>query len=320
MGHLLNGKWLTGDIVTSDTKGSFVRKDSVFRDYITRDGSSGFTAEPQRYHVYYSYACPWASRVLIFLNLKGLNNIISSSCVEPYMQENGWDFGEAETKDPLFAYKYLYEIYQRADSNYSGKATVPVLWDKKKNTIVNNESSEIIRMLNSEFNEFTNKAEDYYPQDLRQQIDDINTYVYNNINNGVYRCGFAKSQASYEQAFDALFTALEEIDKRLNHSRYLVGDKITEADWRLFTTLIRFDAVYYVHFKCNLKRIEEYNNLPNYLRELYQIPGIKETVNFEHIKKHYYLSHTFINPLQIIPRGPILNYDRSHNRQRLVTG
>ena len=312
MGMLVEGNWEVAPIAKSDAKGHFVRPDAQFRDWITQSGESGFKAEANRYHLYVSYACPWASRALIFRSIKGLKDIISFSTVEPLMLENGWEFGESgnDTEDPILHTKYLYENYQKAEANYSGKVTVPVLWDKKKNMIVNNESSEIIRMLNSEFNEFTNKKEDYYPQTLREEINQINEFIYHTINNGVYKCGFASSQEAYNESFDALFSALDTIERRLAKNRYLVGVLLTEADWRLFTTLIRFDVVYYTHFKCNLRRIEDYPNLSNYLRELYQFPGIKETVNFYHIKKHYYGSHRMINPSGIIPKGPAIDYDR----------
>jgi putative glutathione S-transferase len=316
MGQLVNGQWMTGDIVTSDKEGSFVRKESIFRNRITADGSSGFKAEPNRYHVYFSYACPWASRVLLYLSLKELNSVISSSTVEPHMKENGWEFGKGITKDPLYDLKYLYQIYQRADSDYTGKVTVPVLWDKKQHCIVNNESSDIIRMLNSEFEAFTQHKIDYYPVQFRQEIDELNDYIYDKINNGVYKCGFAKTQEAYNQAFNDLFSALDEIEHRLSQHRFLIKDQITEADWRLFTTLVRFDPVYLTHFKCNLKRLDDYENLSNYLRDLYQTPGVKETVNLNHIKQHYFLSHRFINPYGIIPQGPIINFDRPHNRAR----
>jgi putative glutathione S-transferase len=232
------------------------------------------------------------------------------------MKENGWEFGKGITKDPLYDLKYLYQIYQRADSDYTGKVTVPVLWDKKQHCIVNNESSDIIRMLNSEFEAFTQHKIDYYPVQFRQEIDELNDYIYDKINNGVYKCGFAKTQEAYNQAFNDLFSALDEIEHRLSQHRFLIKDQITEADWRLFTTLVRFDPVYLTHFKCNLKRLDDYENLSNYLRDLYQTPGVKETVNLNHIKQHYFLSHRFINPYGIIPQGPIINFDRPHNRAR----
>ncbi len=310
MGMLVDGKWEITPIVTGDKSGHFVRKASAFRHTITADGSNEFKAEPNRYHLYLSYACPWASRALMFLRLKKLENVISFSFVEPLMLDMGWEFGnDAETKDPLFGYQYLHQVYQRADAHYTGKATVPALWDKVKNTIVNNESSEIIRMLNKEFDAFTDVKVDYYPKNLRNEIDDINQFVYDTINNGVYKCGFASQQAAYDEAVVELFHALDQIEKRLSKQRYLVDDVLTEADWRLFTTLIRFDVVYYSHFKCNLHRLSDYPSLSKYLHELYQVPGIKSTVNFDHIKKHYFGSHKFLNPSGIIPMGPILNFD-----------
>ncbi len=316
MGMLINGKWEILPVAKNDLKGDFVRPDSIFQHSITKDCHSGFKAEPNRYHLYISYACPWASRAIIFRILKGLENIISMSCVEPLMLENGWEFGSSnhKTADPLYHLKYLYELYQKADSQYTGKVTVPILWDKVKQTIVNNESSQIIRMLNSEFNAFSKNNHDYYPENLKKEIDTINDLIYHNINNGVYKCGFASSQNAYDMAFDNLFSALDKIENVLSTQRYLTGNILTEADWRLFTTLIRFDAVYYVHFKCNLKRIIDYPNLYNYLKELYQYPGIKETVNFSDIKQHYYQSHKFINPLGIIPKGPELDLETPYNR------
>lgn len=311
MGKLVAGKWEMSPIVASDKQGHFVRPDSVFRNWITHDGSSQFQAEPNRYHVYVSYACPWASRVLIFLALKKLHSIISFSSVEPVMGDSRWEFGHegSNTQDPLHNTRFLYELYQKADPHYTGKVTVPVLWDKHSNTIVNNESADIIRMLNSEFNDFTDNHYNYYPHQLHDQIDTINDFIYHNINNGVYKCGFATSQQAYEEAFDNLFSALDRVESILQRQPYLVGDSMTEADWRLFTTLIRFDVVYYLHFKCNLKRIDDYHYLPKYLRQLYQTPGIKTTVNFEHIKKHYYISHKMINPSGIVPKGPDINFD-----------
>lgn len=316
MGMLVNGKWENTPLAPSDKNGRFVRQESVFRNWIKKDGGTPFKPEGNRYHLYVSYACPWACRTLIFRELKGLQDIISVSFVEPLMLEKGWQFGsqENETDDPINHAHHLFEIYLKADPNYTGKVVVPVLWDKEKQTIVSNESSEIIRMLNSEFDDFSKNNYDFYPRSLQKEIDDINKLVYDNINNGVYRCGFAKTQRAYEEAFDDLFDALDQIENILSKQRYLAGDQITEADWRLFTTLVRFDVVYFGHFKCNLKRIEDYLNLSNYLRELYQMKGIKQTVNFPHIKKHYYGSHKDLNPSGIIPKGPEINYERPHNR------
>ncbi len=323
MGMLFKGKlvddWLDQEI----EEGEFKRMESSFRNWITADGSagpsgeSGFKAEPGRYHLYISEACPWAHRTVIFRKLKKLEQVIGVSCVEAEMLDQGWSFTESgEYGDSLYSYRFMHQLYTRADPEFTGQITVPVLWDKQKNTIVNNESSEIIRMLNSAFNEYTEVETDYYPEALRQKIDAVNQPIYDNINNGVYRCGFATSQQAYDKSFDALFNELEKIEEVLGNQRYLLGQQLTEADWRLFTTLIRFDAVYYGHFKCNLKRIIDYPNMYNYLCELYQIPGIADTVNIEYIKRHYYVSHTSVNPTQIIPRGPVLDFDRPHNRQQ----
>ncbi len=316
MGLLVEGKWQDKWYDTKSTGGRFVRRESQFRDWITADGSSGFTADPDRYHLYISLACPWAHRTLIFRKLKKLEDIISLSIVDPLMQENGWEFTDypGSIRDTVNGSHYLHEIYTAAKADYTGRVTVPVLWDKEKNTIVNNESSEIIRMFNSEFNEYGDSEPDFYPLELRDEINRINSTVYDNINNGVYKCGFATSQQAYEEAFNNLFHTLDQIENSLAEQRYLVGDKMTEADWRLFTTLLRFDSVYYTHFKCNLRRIEEYPNLSNYLRELYQFPGLEETVNFKHIKEHYFKSHKSINPTGIVPSGPELDLSTPHNR------
>ena len=303
-------------------KGEFVRWESQFRNWVTADGSAGptgndgFKAESGRYHLYVSYACPWAHRTLIYLKLKNLEEHISVSVVNPKMTEISWDFNDypGATGDVLYQSKTMQEIYDKAAGKYSGVVTVPVLWDKKNKTIVNNESSEIIRMLNSSFNEITGCDKDYYPDVLKAGIDEINDFVYDNINNGVYKTGFAKSQEAYEKAFSDLFDALGEIEDRLSEKKYLVGDTFTEADLRLFPTLIRFDSVYVGHFKCNLKRIDDFPNLSNYVREIYQMPGIADTVNMDHIKTHYYWSHTSINPTRIVPKGPDVNYDTPHNR------
>jgi putative glutathione S-transferase len=284
---------------------------------VTADGSSGFPAQPGRYRLYVSYACPWAHRALIFRKLKGLESVIPVSVVEPVMSDEGWAFS-AELPDDGNGFRHLHQLYTAARPGYSGRVTVPVLWDSERRTIVNNESAEIIRMLNSEFDALTPVRSDYYPAALRKEIDAVNDYVYDRVNNGVYRCGFAGSQAAYEQAFDRLFGALDELDARLGRQRYLAGDRLTEADWRLFTTLVRFDAVYHGHFKCNLRRIEDYPNLSNVLRELYQVAGIAETVDMDHIKRHYYMSHEHINPSRIVPRGPALDFTRPHDRARLA--
>lgn len=314
MGLLIDGRWHDQWYDTKSTGGAFKRQESAFRDQVTADGSSGFKAEPGRYHLYVSLACPWAHRTLIFRKLKKLDDAISVSVVEPLMLENGWEL--APGADPVNGKRFLYEVYTEVKPDMSGRVTVPVLWDKQKRTIVNNESAEIIRMLNTEFNAFGDPSSDYYPADLRGEIDEINAYVYDRVNNGVYKAGFATDQTVYERAFDQLFEALDALEERLGRQRYLAGDRLTEADWRLFTTLVRFDAVYVGHFKCNLRRIEDYPNLSNYLRELYQVDGVADTVSFEHIKRHYYGSHKTINPTGIVPKGPALDYGAPHDRDR----
>jgi len=318
MGYLEQGVWHKGWAARHDPRGNFQRPDSRFRGRVTRDGSSGFRAMPGRYHLYVSLACPWAHRTLIFRALKGLDNAISVSIVDPLMLEDGWAFSEFPgcVPDTVNGARYLREVYTKADPRYSGRVTVPVLWDRETGTIVNNESSEIIRMLNSEFEDVARLHEDCYPQPLRAGIDAVNQLVYKNINNGVYRCGFTTTQEAYEGAFDALFSALDELEARLDRSRYLVGDRITEADWRLFPTLVRFDAVYYGHFKCNLRRLGDYPNLSNYVRDLYQVPGVAETVDMTHIKRHYYASHRHINPTGIVPKGPEIDFSAPHDRSR----
>jgi putative glutathione S-transferase len=322
MGLLVDGKWLDQWYATEESKGQFVRSAAQFRNWVTVDGSAGpsgragFKAETDRYHLYLSYACPWANRTLIFRKLKGLEKIISISIVHWHMRDDGWSFeeGEGVIADPVINAKYLRELYLKANSIYSGRVTVPILWDKKTNTIVSNESSEIIRMFNSAFDEIGATEEDYYPENLREEIDELNERIYNNINNGVYKAGFATTQQAYEDAVVPLFDTLDWLDDRLNSQRYLTGDQITEADWRLFTTLIRFDAVYVGHFKCNLKRLVDYPNLWSYTRDLYQQPGVAETINMHHIKQHYYGSHTTVNPTGIVPLGPEVDLYQSHNR------
>lgn len=324
MGLLIDGVWHNQWYDTKDSGGRFIRTESQFRNWVTADGSAGptgnagFKAETGRYHLYISYACPWAHRTLIFRALKQLQDVISVSVVDHYMGAEGWTFHEKDgaTPDHLFGYKRLYEIYTRADPNYSGRVTVPVLWDKQRNTIVSNESSEIIRMLNSAFDDFGDAALDFYPEALRSEIDEINALVYPNINNGVYRAGFATTQEAYDEAFGQLFDALDHVEERLSRQRYLVGNRLTEADWRLFTTLLRFDPVYVGHFKCNRQRIADYPNLSNYTRELYQVQGVAPTVNLKHIKAHYYGSHKTINPSGIIPVGPEIDYTAPHDRDR----
>jgi len=327
MGLLVEGKWQDQWYDTEATGGRFQRDLSRFRSWVTVDGSAGpsgsdgFKAEPNRYHLYVSLACPWAHRTLIFRKLKGLEDMISVSAVHPLMHENGWTFqdGPGVIADPIFNADYMYQIYTAAQSDYTGRVTVPVLWDKKKNTIVSNESSEIIRMFNSAFDEVgANKDVNFLPEDLRGKIDELNDFIYPNINNGVYKSGFATTQEAYDEAVIDLFKALDTIEARLENNRYLTGDSITEADWRLFTTLIRFDPVYVGHFKCNIRRIVDYPNLWGYTRDLYQVPGVAETVNMDHIKSHYYGSHDTINPTLIVPRGPDIDFMSAHGREKLA--
>jgi len=307
MGLLVDGQWHDEWYDTSSTGGEFIRQDAQFRHWI---GEPDFAVEADRYHLFVSLACPWAHRTLIFRKLKKLEQFIGVTVVDPRMLEHGWVFSGVSRDNPIENVDYLHQVYTTVHANYSGRVTVPVLWDKKQCTIVNNESSEIIRMLNSAFNDLTSERSDYYPEPLRADIDELNQLIYNNINNGVYRTGFATSQQAYEAAFHRLFDTLDMIEQRLGQQRYLMADALTEADWRLFTTLIRFDTVYYSHFKANLKRIADYPHLSNYVRDLYQVEGIAGTVNFEHIKTHYYFSQTTINPTQIVPLGPILDYIR----------
>jgi putative glutathione S-transferase len=322
MGLLVEGVWRDQWYDTKSTGGRFVRQDSAFHNWITPDGSpgpageGGFAAAPGRYHLYVSLACPWAHRTLIFRRLKGLEDAISVSVVHWHMGAHGWELREAPgaTGDRLYGSRYLHEIYTRAKPDYTGRVTVPVLWDRERETIVNNESSEIIRMLNSAFDGIGAKEGDYYPAPLRPEIDRINTRVYDTVNNGVYKSGFATSQEAYEEAVTALFETLDELEARLAAQRYLAGERITEADWRLFTTLVRFDAVYVGHFKCNLKRLVDYPRLWAYARELYQHPGVAPTVNFFHIKHHYYESHRTVNPTGVVPLGPIVDWDEPHRR------
>lgn len=309
-GYLLDGQWHTGWYDTSTTGGEFRRTVTRFRGRISADGSTPYPAEAGRYHLYVSLACPWAHRTLIFRALEALEDIVPVSIVEPVMHDQGWEFGDGPgcIPDTVNGFRHLRELYTAADPRFSGRVTVPVLWDRQTRTIVSNESAEIIRMFGSAFDAFTPVRTDYYPEALRPRIDEINDFVYTRVNNGVYRCGFAGSQEAYEQAFDALFSALDRLEEILGRSRYLVGDQVTEADWRLFTTLVRFDAVYYVHFKCNLRRIAEYPNLSRLVRELYAVPGIAATVDMDHIKRHYYMSHRHLNPTGIVPKGPRLEF------------
>ncbi len=314
MGKLVEGVWHDVWYDTKANGGKFVREDAGFRDWIKNDSEAVFQPESGRYHLYVSLACPWAHRTLIFRKLKGLEPHIDVTVVCPDMLSQGWQMGLPE---PLFGHTRMHQIYTQAKPDYTGRVTVPVLWDKKTNTIVSNESSEIIRMFNSAFNDLTGNHDDYYPEPLRGVIDEWNDYIYPNVNNGVYRCGFATSQEAYEEAFESLFSALDKIDAHLATHRYLAGNKITEADWRLFTTLVRFDAVYVGHFKCNKQRIADYVNIQSYLKELYQIDGIADTTDFYHIKRHYYFSHTGINPMQVVPKGPDLDFSSPHQREMI---
>ncbi|WP_188205026.1 glutathione S-transferase family protein [Desemzia incerta] len=316
MGLLVDGKWHDQWYDTEGNGGRFIRTEAQYRNWITPDGSpgptgeGGFKAEPNRYHLYVAMACPWANRTLIMRKLKKLEDMISVSVVNPLMAENGWTFEPAVgvIPDPVINATYLHELYTHVDPNYSGRVTVPILYDLKQNEIVNNESSEIMRMLNTAFYGVGAKEGDYYPKELQEEIDAVNELVYHNVNNGVYKAGFATNEGVYQEEVGRLFKTLDQLEARLENQRYLVGDQITEADWRLFTTLIRFDSVYYSHFKCNIRQIRDYKNLWRYTRELYNWPGIAETVNFKHIKEHYYRSHKNINPTGIVPVGPILDF------------
>jgi putative glutathione S-transferase len=324
MGLLVDGKWHDVWYSTKETGGKFERSQSQFRNWVTRDGApgpsgkGGFEAEPGRYHLYVSLACPWAHRTLILRRLKRLEEVISVSVVHHFLGKDGWTFlaEDGGTGDHLYGLPFLRDIYTKADPHYSGRVTVPVLWDRKLQTIVSNESAEIIRMLNSAFDVWGDTTVDFYPEALRGEIDVLNEMIYPTVNNGVYRAGFATTQEAYEEAYDELFAALDTLEERLSRRRYLTGERITEADWRLFTTLARFDPVYVGHFKCNLRRIADYPNLSNYLRDLYQVPGVAETVDIEHIKKHYYGSHETINPTRIVPKGPEIDYSAPHDRAR----
>ena len=325
MGLLVDGQWQDKWYDTKASEGRFEREDAGFRNWVTADGSAGpsgiggFKAEPNRYHLYVSLACPWAHRTTIYRKLKGLEDMISLSIVHPFMGDKGWTFAEGAgvIADAIVKADYLYEVYIAAKPDYTGRVTVPILWDKKTNTIVSNESSEIIRMFNSAFDEVGATAVNFLPAELLAEIDTVNEFVYSAVNNGVYKAGFATTEAAYKEAVITLFDALDTLEARLVDQRYLLGNTITEADWRLFTTLVRFDAVYVGHFKCNIRRIVDYPNLWGYLRDLYQVPGIAETVSIEHIKAHYYTSHANINPTRIIPVGPVLDFNEPHDRARL---
>lgn len=311
MGLLVDGKWQDTWYDTKSTGGKFVRSKTRFRNWITKEGKENdFVAESGRYHLYVSLACPWASRVLIMRKLKNLEEHIAISVVNPYMLENGWTFENFKgiEGDDLFSSRYLYEVYLKADSNYTGRVTVPVLWDKKTETIVNNESAEIMRIFNEAFNDITKNYDDYYPENLREEIDKMNDFVYDNINNGVYKAGFSTNQDVYEKEVKNLFSALDKLEMHLKTKSYLVGNVLTEADIRLFTTLVRFDSVYFGHFKCNIKRLTEYPRLWDYTKRIYNMKKIAETVDFDHIKTHYYGSHKTINPNGIIPLGPDIDW------------
>jgi putative glutathione S-transferase len=322
MGLLVHGKWTDRWYDTKGHDGHFVRKAAQFRNWVTADGSpgpsgrGGFKAEAGRYHLYVSLACPWANRTLIFRHIKGLEDMISLSVVHWTMGHQGWTFepGAGVIADPIHDAHYFHEVYTGADPEYSGRVTVPVLWDKQTETIVSNESSEIIRMFNNAFDQVGALPGDYYPEELREEIDEINARIYSNVNNGVYKAGFATTQEAYEEAVFPLFETLDWLEQRLSQRRYLMGDRLTEADWRLFTTLVRFDPVYVGHFKCNIRRLADYPNLWAYTRDLYQHEGVADTINMHHIKDHYYGSHETINPTGVVPVGPELNLNEPHGR------
>jgi glutathionyl-hydroquinone reductase len=323
-GIFIDGLWRSEWYDTASAGGRFVPTEPVFRNWITPEGSpgpsgeGGFPVERGRYHLYVSLACPYAHRTVIFRKLKRLEDVISMSILEPVMGDAGWEFGSGPgtIPDAVNRKRRLGEIYLLADPRYSGRVSVPVLWDIQRRTIVNNESPEIIRMLNSAFAAYTDDRTDYYPSDLREEIDRTSARIYRDVNIGVYRAGFATTQEAHEEGCRAVFSTLDWIEERLSHQRYLLGSRLTEADWRLFTTLLRFDAVYYSHFKCNLRRITDYPNLWNYLRDLYAVPGVVDTVNMDHIKRHYYLSMPAINPTLIVPLGPELDFTMPHDRGR----
>jgi len=326
MGQLVDGEWSKEWYDTRKTGGAFKRDTSKFRNWVTADGSAGpsgnagFKAEAGRYHLYVSLACPWAHRTLIFRALKGLEGLIDVSVVHPDMLDEGWTFAtdfDGATGDTLHGAGFMREVYTRANPKVSGRVTVPVLWDKQRETIVSNESAEIIRMFNSAFNDLTGNTDDYYPADLRSEIDGVNARIYDEVNNGVYKSGFATTQAAYDKAVGPLFDALDWLDARLSGQRYLIGNTLTEADWRLFTTLVRFDSVYHLHFKCNRRRITDYPALWAYTRDLYQHPGVAGTVNLDHIVRHYHYSHDTINPNRIIPINPVLDFMAPHGREAL---
>jgi glutathionyl-hydroquinone reductase len=323
MGLLIDGTWHDQWYDTKSHDGAFKRSAAQFRNWITADGApgpsgdGGFAAETGRYHLYVSYACPWAHRTLIFRQLKDLSDHITVSAVHPDMMDQGWTFEEDDhgaTGDDLYGLSHAYQVYTKADPTYSGRVTVPILWDKERETIVSNESSEIIRMFNSAFDRLTGNTDDYWPEPMRDAIEEVNARIYDTLNNGVYKSGFATTQAAYDAAVHPLFDTLDWLEERLSGDRYLMGDRLTEADWRLFTTLIRFDPVYHLHFKCNRKRIIDYPNLWAYTRELFQWPGVAETVNMEHIVRHYHYSHDSVNPHRIVPINPVIDYRQPHGR------
>jgi len=324
MGLLQDGKWVDQWYDTKETGGHFKRKDAYFRNWITADGSAGpsgdagFHAEAGRYHLYVSLACPWAHRTMIFRALKGLEDMITVSVVHWFMGDQGWTFapGDGATDDPIHGAEYMHQVYTAARSDHSGRVTVPVLWDRKTNAIVSNESAEIIRMFNSAFDDIGATAGDYYPEHLRSEIDLVNARIYDTVNNGVYKAGFATTQDAYEHAMVPLFDTLDWLENRLSSQRFLFGPQTTEADWRLFTTLLRFDPVYVGHFKCNLRRIADYPNLSGYVRDLFQHPGVAGTVDLSYIKKHYYGSHETVNPTRIVPLGPMVDFSAPHDRLR----
>ncbi|AWB64935.1 glutathione-dependent reductase [Saccharobesus litoralis] len=318
MGLIINGKWRNQWYDTDGNQGEFKRQASSFRHTISNDEDNPYKVETGRYHLYVSLACPWAHRTLIFRELKQLQDIISVSVVQAEMLENGWQFSDSDSKyvDDLYQHQYLYQLYLHAAPEYEGRVTVPVLWDKKTQTIVNNESSDIIRIFNHVFNELTGNFDDYYPQALQPQIDEINERIYHTINNGVYKAGFATTQHAYESAYKELFASLDWLEAHLGTNRYLLGNQLTEADWRLLTTLLRFDAIYHGHFKCNRNKLSEFHHISHYVRELYQKPGIASTLDIEYSKRHYYVSHSTINPTGIIPAGPALNFEQPHEREQ----
>jgi len=325
MGQLIDGVWSDGWISTDKSGGKFMRPASVCRNWITADGSpgptgvGGYKAEPGRYHLYVADACPWAHRTILARNLKGLGDAIGDSWVNQFMGAQGWTFedGGGSTGDPILGTQYLYEIYLKGNPKHTGRATVPILWDKDTSTVVSNESSEIIRMFNTEFDQVGATGPDYYPEALRAEIDPLNERIYHTVNNGVYRCGFSTTQEAYDEAARELFDTLDMLEQRLATRRYLVGDVLTEADWRLFPTLVRFDPVYVGHFKCNLRRLVDYPNLWGYTRELYQMPGVAETIRMEFVRGHYYRSHESINPFRIVPIGPEVDFTEPHGREAL---